>query len=203
MARKAPTNREIKSIVNFIYESGMLSKTPRSGLWYLGTGHQSVAEHITRTALIAYSLSYLSPRADKGKIVLMCLMHDLGEGRTSDLSYVHQKYGRLAEKEAVDDLSKTLPFGKEIKKLYKEYKQRETLEAKLVKDADYLEWLATMREEEIKGNKKAKAWAAIAFKRLKTPAGIKIGKQMLSTHPDDWFFNVMVQVHEKKVDGRE
>jgi putative hydrolase of HD superfamily len=201
MLKKKRTKETIESIVNFIYESGMLSKTPRSGLWYLGTGKQSVAEHITRTALIAYALSYLTPEADKGKVVLMCLMHDLGEGRTSDLSYVHQKYGRLKETEAVDDLSKSVPFGEEIKGLYKEYKARETLEAKIVKDADYLEWLATLREEEIKGNKKAKAWASIAFKRLKTPIGIKIGKQILATHPDDWFFNVMVQVHKKKTNG--
>ncbi len=182
-------NGQMKSIVNFIYEAGILSRTPRSGLWFLGTGTQSVAEHLLRTAYIGYCLCHLVPRAKKERVVLMCLFHDLGEGRTSDLNYVHQKYGRLAEAQAISDISRNVPFGPEIKKLYIESTEKQTLEAKLVKDADQLEWLATMREEETKGNTKARAWAKIAWKRLKTPAGKKLGKLLLMTHPDAWWFD--------------
>src|SRR6185369_1377993 len=97
--------KDLTSIANFIYETGILSKTPRSGLWFLGTGQQSVAEHTLRCAFIGYSLCYFVPEANKEKVVLMCLLHDLGEGRTSDLNYVHQKYGRLAESRAIDDMA--------------------------------------------------------------------------------------------------
>lgn len=185
----ATRNKDLAAIANFIYETGILSKTPRSGLWFLGTGEQSVAEHTLRCAFIGYSLCYLVPKADKGKVVLMCLLHDLGEGRTSDLNYVHQKYGRLAEARAVNDLSKTIPFGSEIKKIYSEVEAKQSLEAKLAKDADQLEWLATMREEETKGNSKAKQWAKITLKRLKTSAGKHVGKVLMTTHPDTWWFN--------------
>jgi len=91
-------------IANYVYETNIHSKTPRSGLWFLGSGSQSVAEHLFHTTMIAYALSYLQPKADKNKVVLMALFHDIGEGRTSDHNYVHQRYGRLAEKEAVRDI---------------------------------------------------------------------------------------------------
>ena len=61
-------------------------------------------------------------------------MHDIGESRTSDLNYVHQRYGRLAESQAVDDIAKALPFGKEIQEAFLEEQARKTLEAKIAKD---------------------------------------------------------------------
>jgi len=183
--------KNLAEIANFVYEVGNLSKTPRSGLWLLGTGHQSVAEHSLRCAFIGYSLCYLTPKVDLNKVVMLCLFHDLGESRTSDLNYLHQRYGRLAESRAIDELSHILPFGKEVKQIYDEVeaKANRTLEAKVAKDADNLEWLATMREEETKGNIKARTWAKITAKRMKTPAGKALAKVLLNTHPDKWWFN--------------
>jgi len=179
----------LQQITDFIYESGILSKTPRSGLWFLGTGSQSVAEHSLRTAFIGYALSALTPSANTDRVVLMCLLHDLGEGRTSDLNYVHQKYGRLAESQAIEDISRSVPFGKSIRRLYAEVEAKKTIEAKLAKDADQLEWIATLREEEVKGNIKARAWVVIAERRLKTAVAKKVGRSLLKTHPDHWWFD--------------
>ena len=187
---KDKNNKEYNQIANFVYETDMHSKTPRSGLWPLGSGSQSVAEHLFHTAMIAYALAYLEPKADKSKMVLMALFHDIGEGRTSDLNYIHQRYGRLAEIEAVTDMSKGVPFGKEILKLFQEEQAKQTLEAKLVKDADNLEWIVTLRGEEVKGNKKATKWIKQAVKRLKTIPGKKLGKILLKIDPDFWWFNV-------------
>jgi len=178
-----------KKIAQFIYECGILSKTPRSGFWFLGTGQQSVAEHIARTALIGWALSYLTPKANRDKVIRMCLTHDLGEGRTSDLNYVHQKYGKMSETQALKDIAASVPFGAEIESLYTEFEERNSIEAKLTRDADQLEFIATLRGEEIQGNTKARLWAKIAYKRLKTPAGKKLGQTLLTIHPDDWWFN--------------
>ncbi|MDR3519561.1 MAG: HD domain-containing protein [Candidatus Pacebacteria bacterium] len=174
-------------IANFVYETGIHSKTPRSGFWFLGSGEQSVAEHLFHTAMIAYTLAHLEPKADKNKMILMALVHDIGEGRTSDHNYVHQRYGRLAEGQAVKDISESVPFGNEMLELFKEEQERITLEAKLVKDADILEWIVTLRGEEVKGNKKAKEWIDIAIKRLKTNTGKKLGKLLIKTNPDAWW----------------
>lgn len=189
MGKNTNKKRDVEQIARFAYEVGALSKTPRSGLWFLGSGRQSVAEHLLRTTYIAYALCHLTPAADKNRVIFLALTHDLAEGRTSDLNYVHQRYGRLAELEAVKDIAASVPFGEEIKKAYEEEQARETLEARLAKDADNLEWIATLREEEVKGNIKARSWVAIAGKRLKTEAGQAVGARLLKTHPDAWWFD--------------
>ena len=186
---KNPAKDVYDQLANFVYETGNISKTPRSGFWLLGTGTQSVAEHMFHTAMIAYALAHLEPKADMKKVMLMALFHDIGEGRTSDHNYAHQRYGRLAEAVAVADIAKSVPFGAEILELFTEEQAKVSLEAKLVKDADQLEWISTLRTEEVKGNIKATAWIAIAAKRLKTPAAQKLVKVLLNTHPDSWWFN--------------
>jgi putative hydrolases of HD superfamily len=186
---KKQNKKEIDQIVNFVYEMGIHQKTPRSGLWFLGSGTQSVADHLFRVAMISYALCYMTPEADKHKVFFMALTHDIGEGRVSDLNYVHQRYGRLAEANAVADIAKSVPFGKDIEDAYLEEQARKTVEAKLVKDADQLEWIATLRAEEVKGNVKARKWADMAVKRLKTEAGKVIGKKLMTTHPDSWWFD--------------
>ena len=188
MAKKSASN-EYKQIAKFVFESGIHSKTPRSGFWFLGSGSQSVAEHLFRCTFITYALCHIEKKADRNKAILMSLVHDFGEGRTSDLNYMHQRYGRLAEDHAFEDIATSVPFGHEMLTLYLEEKQRETLEAQIVKDADQLEWIASMREEEAKGNTKARTWATIALKRLKTTAGKKLGKELMSVHPDAWWFD--------------
>lgn len=187
------TNNKNKTIhdqvADFIYETNIHSATPRSGLWFLGSGKQSVAEHLFHTSMIAYALSHLELKADKRKVLLMALFHDIGEGRTADHNYVHQRYGRLAEAEAVKDIAGSVPFGSEILDLFKEEQEKKTLEAKLVKDADQLEWISVLRGEEIKGNTKAREWINIAVKRLKTDAAKKLGKILQRKHPDSWWFD--------------
>ncbi len=186
---KKDTDDVYKQVANFVYETDIHSKTPRSGLWFLGSGSQSVAEHLFHTAMIAYALAHLEPGVDKNKVVLMALFHDIGEGRTSDHNYIHQRYGRLAEAEAVKDIASNLPFGEEIVALFTEEEAKTTLEARLVKDADQLEWMATLRVEEARGNVKARRWIPSVLKRLKTDSGKKLGAVLMKTHPDSWWFD--------------
>ena len=80
------------SIANFLFEVGMLQKTPRSGFQFLGSGGESVAEHILRTLFIAYTLCKLEPKVDEWRVLKLCLFHDLPEARTGDMNYVNKKY---------------------------------------------------------------------------------------------------------------
>jgi putative hydrolases of HD superfamily len=154
------------SIIDFLFEVGILAKTPRSGFFFLGSGDQSVAEHVNRVVYIGFTLGMLTPNVDVGKILKMCLLHDLSETRISDLNYVHQKYTERHEHKAIDDLAKTLPFGNDILELIKEYETRKTLESKLAKDADRLEWLMALKEQYDTGNTRAAAWMPSALKKI-------------------------------------
>ena len=57
----------------------MLKRTPRSGFQFLGSGAESVAEHSFRTAIIGYTLARLDGQADTGRVVQLCLFHDVPE----------------------------------------------------------------------------------------------------------------------------
>src|SRR3990170_4151919 len=104
----------MKDLINFLFEVGMLKKTPRTGYQFLGSGKESVAEHSFRMTVIGYLLSLQEPKADSMKTTLMCLFHDLHEARTGDHNYVNKRYVRIDEEKALGDLAKELPFGAEI-----------------------------------------------------------------------------------------
>ena len=67
----------IQSMVHFLFEMGLLARTPRSGMWYLGSGEQSVAEHINRVTYIGLTLAQMEGDVDIAKVVQMCLLHDI------------------------------------------------------------------------------------------------------------------------------
>lgn len=105
------SEQSVQAMVHFLFEMGILARTPRSGLWYLGTGRQSVAEHINRVAYIGLTLAQMEGDVDVAKVMQMCLLHDISEARTADLNYTHQKYVTVDEEKALKDLTDTLPFG--------------------------------------------------------------------------------------------
>lgn len=178
---------DLKAVVNFLFEVGILSKTPRSGFQLMGSGEQSVAEHTTRTVYIGYVLGTMDGTVDVAKIMKMCLFHDLAEGRVSDLNYVHQKYNRRDEYKAIDDLANTLPFGEEIKQNFAEHEEKKTKEAIYVKDADNLEWMISLKEQIDIGNERARDWAMIAARRLKTDIAKAIAEVVMTTDSIEWW----------------
>lgn len=179
--------KDSKNIVNFLFEVGILAKTPRSGFHFLGSGEQSVAEHTHRTVYVGFVLAKLEGDVDAEKVLKMCLFHDLAEARTSDLNYVHQKYAISNEHKAIKDLSDTLEFGEEMIKLLFEYKEKKTKEAKLAKDADQLELVLSLKEEIDTGNSRAKSWLPSALKRLNTKVAKNLAKKIIKTDSDEWW----------------
>lgn len=175
-------------IVDFLFEVGILSKTPRTGFHFLGSGTQSVSEHINRTVYIGYVLASLNTKADMGKVLKLCLFHDLAEARTTDLNYVHQKYTHTNDQKAIDELTNGLIFGKDIANAIKEFKERTTLEGKLAKDADVLEWVLSLKEQFDTGSTRAEKWMQIAVKRLQTKHAKEIGEIIMKTKSDHWWF---------------
>ena len=166
----------------------MLSKTPRSGFFFLGSGEQSVAEHINRVCYIGYCLAKMHGGVDVGKVVQLCLFHDISESRISDLNYVHQKYTERLEEKAHADVVAPLPFGDDMKALIDEYEERESVESTLVKDADNLEFIFCLKEQYDIGNERAKTWIEPAAQRLKTEEAKKIAEVMLTIDSDRWWF---------------
>ena len=158
----------MSDIADFLFEVGMLKKTPRSGFQFLGSGCESVAEHILRTLYIGYVLCKMDPEADERKVLRLCLMHDLPEARTGDLNYVNKKYVNVDEKKAVRELAEPLFFGAEIEESIDEFNERETKEALLARDADQLSLILQLKECGDLGNRYSREWIRFAVLRLTT-----------------------------------
>lgn len=178
----------MKALVNFIFETEMLRKTPRSGFQFLGSGSESVAEHVLSTIFIGYALCKTEPLADEGKVLKLCLFHDLLEARTGDMNYVNKKYMSADEDKALAELTAPLFFGAEIGNLLTEFKEMKTLESRLAHDADQLALIFQLKELGDLGNKYSGEWIAFARKRLVTEPGKRMAETVLETDWTEWWF---------------
>ena len=178
----------MSEIADFLFEVGMLKKTPRSGFQFLGSGCESVAEHILRTLYIGYVLCKMDPEADERKVLRLCLMHDLPEARTGDLNYVNKKYVTVDEKKAVRELAEPLFFGAEIEESIDEFNERKTKEALLARDADQLSLILQLKECGDLGNRYSREWIRFAVLRLTTENARKLAEEILATDSSHWWF---------------
>ncbi|MEW6335553.1 MAG: HD domain-containing protein, partial [Thermodesulfobacteriota bacterium] len=168
-------------IADFLFEVGMLKKTPRSGFQFLGSGCESVAEHVLRTLYIGYVLCKMEPGADELRVLRLCLVHDLPEARTGDMNYVNKKYVTVDEKKAVRELAGPLFFGGEIEALLEEFNAKQTQESLLAHDADQLSLILQLKECGDLGNQYSREWIRFAVKRLATEKGRELAESILDT----------------------
>ena len=178
----------MKDIVNFLFEVGMLRKTPRTGFQFLGSGCESVAEHILKTIFIGYTLCKLRDDVDELKVLKMCLVHDLPEARTGDMNYVYKKYVTVDEDKAVRELTETLLFGDEIKAAIDEFNEKKTEESLIAHDADQLSLIFQLKECGDLGNKYSREWIAFAARRLFTDTAKKMADTIIETDSSGWWF---------------
>ena len=178
----------MESIADFLFEVGMLSKTPRSGYQFLGSGRESVAEHILRTVFIGYALCKLNPSLNELRVLTMCILHDLPEARTGDMNYVNKKYVEVNEAKAVRELTEGLFFGGDIRQAIDEFNARETREAKTARDADQIALILQLKEYGDLGNKYSDEWIRYALQRLATEEGKKLADKIIQTDSSHWWF---------------
>lgn len=183
---------KLKPYANFLFEAGILAKTPRSGFRHLDGWHQSVAEHLCRTAYVGFLLAHLEQERGSQvsieKVVERCLFHDFGEARAIDLDYISQKYSKTDELRAIQDAVKDLPFRERIINAFKETEEKSTPEGIVAKDADQLELLCSLKEIIDSGNKQAETWIPPLLKRLRTPSAQELAQEVLNTDSNDWWF---------------
>ena len=179
----------MKRTVEFLFEAGMLKKTPRTGYQFLGSGAESVADHSFRTTILGYVLATMEKGADIDKTVRMCLFHDLAEARTGDHNYVNKKYVAVNEEKAIQDQTRDLPFGDDIVSLTQEFNGANTLEARIAKDADQLDLILELKGQQDSGNPNAKEWLAFALKRLCTVSGKALGREIMVSKSNAWWFD--------------
>lgn len=179
----------MKRVAEFLFEANILKELPRSGYAFLGTGKETVAEHVFMTTMICFVFSRMEPDIDSEKLMAMALAHDLPEARTGDLNYVQKKYVHVLEEKAVEDMSRGLFFGDELKTLIDEFNASETREAKLAKDADQLSFILELKKQhDVGANIMPPKWLPYVQERLQTDTGKRLAKSILDSNWDDWWF---------------
>jgi putative hydrolase of HD superfamily len=178
----------MESVANFLFEVGMLNRTPRSGYQFLGSGRESVSEHILRTVFVGYALCKMDLSLDEMRVLKMCMLHDLPEARTGDMNYVNKKYVKVDEQKAVSELTQGLFFGSDIRAVIEEFNRKETKEALTARDADQIALILQLKECGDLGNKYADEWISFARQRLNTENGRKISDEIVKTDSSLWWF---------------
>lgn len=174
----------------YLFEVGMLNRTPRSGFQFLGSGEQSVAEHTNRVLHVALVLARASgERVDELRLLQLVLYHDLPEARTGDQNYVNRRYVHEDLEKLLDEAAQVWPEGGAIAAAVREFEAAETREARIAKDADQLELLLTLKELQDLGNPHTDDWIDAAVQRLKTDAGKKLAVEILETKWDEWWYH--------------
>lgn len=184
-----------KRITNFLFEAGTMRKLIRMHRQALLTDDMSdsIASHSYRVAIVGWFLAK-EEKADPYKVVMMCLLHDMGEIRSGDHNYIHKKYVKIFESEIDEDQLGTLPYD-DLKRLVDEYAKRESKESIIAKDADLLDQVLLLREYEWQGNKEASLWlrgksgdkTSTHIARLKTESAKRLGAAIYEQSPSDWW----------------
>ncbi|MFA5888494.1 MAG: HD domain-containing protein [Candidatus Nanoarchaeia archaeon] len=181
----------MKHIANFFYETGLLGRLRRTGLYFAGiTDPETIAAHSHRASVIAYVLAKME-KANAEKCALMCMLHDIPEARTGDGNKVAASYIKFGEAEvrAFKDQTAELPSetASEFRKLYDEFEELKTKEAIVAKDADMLECAFEAKEHVECGYKAANDWIIRINERLRTESAKKLLKELENTKPSEWY----------------
>lgn len=142
------TPAELDGVLAFLRQAERLKTTSQSAHTSAGQV-ESVAEHSWRVGLMALVLRPAFPDVDLGRLLAICLVHDLGEAIGGDIPAPEQAR-RLAtepggkgaqERRDLETLVATLPLDvrNTVLSLWDEYENATSPEARLAKALDKLE----------------------------------------------------------------
>lgn len=143
-------------LADLLIELIRLKSLPRTG-WLL-RGVRDVESLASHSFGVAWAAMLLADRAaarglpvNVERVLRMALLHDATEARTGDLPATIKKYfGKEALHAADARIAEEMfaPFGAAYLELWRDYEERVSLEARIVKAADKLDLLLQAREYE-------------------------------------------------------
>ena len=136
-------NQALAGVLEFLRAAEQLKHTTRTS-WTSTGERETVAAHTWRLCLMSLLFARHFPHIDIARLLEICIIHDLGEAVSGDISAVLQE-GRppKAEQERGDLVQLVAPLPEalrsEILALWDEYEAATSPEAKLAKALDKLE----------------------------------------------------------------
>ncbi|MDC7289331.1 HD domain-containing protein [Blautia schinkii] len=135
--------KDSSQYLRFIKEMEQLKNVTRTA-WTSDGHRESTAEHTWRLSLLAGLMLNEFPCLDGKKVLLMALVHDIGELYDGDISAAELPDSVLKYKEESEAVQRAVsllgqPLRTQITELWEEYEKGETEEARLVKALDKAE----------------------------------------------------------------
>lgn len=172
-----------------------LKGVPRAG-WVLrgiAAGQaESVAAHSWGVALVALALAELQEEpVDVGRLLSMCLLHDLAESVLGDLpgpasDYLPPGAKLAAERQVLHGILAQLPFASTWQALWEEYEAGATLEAQLARDADRLDMLVQAAGYEAAGHRNLdEFFQTAAGYAWRSPQAASLARHVAGRRPGD------------------
>lgn len=132
-----------------------------------------------------------SKKVDTDKIIKMAIAHDIAESRTGDVDHISRQYVERHEQEALADMFAGTSLEDEFTQLLDEYEKRESIESKIVKDADNLDVDLELREQQSQGHHMAetlyKQRQFVGANKLYTKTAAAMHAEIYSSRdPNDW-----------------
>lgn len=186
-------------LAKVLFEASLLKRIERTGYSYLGTGKENVAAHSFGVIFITYLLcKNSSSKIDESKALKMALIHDFVEARTGDFNHVNKLYNQADEKRAMKEAFSGLPFEEEMINLFEEYRKNESLEAKIVHDADTLDLIIQLKEQKDLNNPFAERWINYAKKRLQLKEAKALAEAIVETEWCSWWLERLLTERDDK-----
>lgn len=180
----------MKRDLEFLYEIGALRLIPRQWQRFHLTNAQNLTEHHYRVMWLALIIAVREKVGDTSKILKMAMAHDIAESRTGDVDYLARQYVIRNEDQGIEDMLEDTPLKDEFLKLWQEYEARESIEAKIVKDADNLDVDMELRELGAQGHRLEDEWREardhIAANHFYTKTAKQLYKEIKASNPHDW-----------------
>ncbi len=181
-------NRDLE----FLFELGQLRFIKRAWVQVLSPEFDNLSEHMFRVAWLSMLICKMENAGDHEKILKIALIHDIAESRTGDVHYISRQYTKRNEELAIDDMLEKTVF-EDFKNVWNEYEKRESIEARIVKDADNLSVDMELVEQAYKGNKLKEMFAEhrkkVSENGLFTESAKKLWAEMQTANPHDWHLN--------------
>ena len=173
----------------FLYEIGLLKRSPRTGWAVAGVpAAESVAEHSFRASITAAVIA-VAEAADPQRAAFLALWHDTQETRTTDLHHLTKRYVTTAANTPVTgDQVRPLPPGiaSMIAGAVSEYEAGQTPEAVCARDADKLECLLQAREYQDQGHQNLQPWIDSSLASLHTTTAKQLASEALNQNTLEW-----------------
>ncbi|KAG9238934.1 putative HD domain-containing protein C4G3.17 [Amylocarpus encephaloides] len=207
-----PPQTESSSPVHFFHLLELLKTTPREGWRRFGINQgESISDHMYRMAMMTlFAPPSLAAKINIQNCTKMALVHDVAEALVGDITpvdCVSKEEKNRRESITMDYFTNSIlgrvnggMTGKEIRAVWQEYEDSETMDSKFVHDVDKIELLLQMFEYERKNQGKLDlgefTWVAT---RIVLPETKEWSDAILKERDDFWDGKEHISFHRNSL----